>query len=231
LLLGLLALTGLVFLALFAYRWTHAPTLRDTLHRITAPARANVPKAGPPRSPMIVPPGAGEEKKTEPVKETKIVPAEPAKTPVQPVEVIEPKPTKPAVAATPVPAKPAPAMPDVLPPKLTASKGSVCPRLDVYFAPSKTSFSDKDLAEIDTLASCLKEHPNATVRVEGRTDAKETHSEAVPLTQLRARALADELEKRGVNESQLKPMNGPQQCISNTPYCVHQNRGVTAIVQ
>jgi len=309
LLLGLLALLGLVFLALFAHRWSRTPRVSDTVHKITAPAKPalppapTVPKLEPPRAPIMVPPviGASDKKdeaakkeeakqdevkkeeakkeeakkeeakkedltRNEPAKETKIAPA--PKPEVKPAEVAKPAPAKPPVMAKPEPAKPpvmakpeaakppvmakpAPAKPPMVakptpaagPPMarpvkpraeaLPKAKVAACPRLDIYFDANQTSFTDKDLAQIDTLATCLKAHPDATVRLEGRNDFKESNSEAaMPLTRQRARALEDALTKRGVNESQLKPMNGPNQCINqDTPACLKKNRSVSAIVE
>jgi len=160
-------------------------------------------------------------------------------TPAKP-QTAQPVPAKPPASANRAPATPRPASaaPQSRPVNYVAEtvpkpKPMVCRRVDIYFGANQSSFSDKDVAAIDSLATCLKAHPNETVRLEGRNDAKETSSaDEMPLARRRARALADELTKRGVNESQLRTMNGPSQCIGvDSPNCLDKNRSVSAIAE
>jgi len=204
------------------------------------PAGANQPGCAPQenkRTGVVTKPAPVQENKPAGVQPA---PNQPAKnTPAKP-QTAQPAPAKPPATANRAPATPraanAPAQNrpvNYVAETVPKPKPMVCRRVDIYFGANQTSFSDKDVAAIDSLATCLKAHPNETVRLEGRNDTKETSSaDEMPLARRRARALADELTKRGVNESQLRTMNGPSQCIGvDNPNCLDKNRSVSAIAE
>ena len=111
--------------------------------------------------------------------------------------VIGPPPPPPAVAAAapPPPPPPAPAPP---PHEKLVLRG-------VHFDFNKANIRPGDAATLDEAGEILNSHPDVTVNVDGYCDAIGSEEYNLKLSQRRAEAVTNYLEKRGLSASRLVP--------------------------
>jgi outer membrane protein OmpA-like peptidoglycan-associated protein len=170
-------------------------------------------------------------KTEEAAKPEEVAKAEEAAKPEEPLKIDEA--AKPAAGPMP----PAPAKKEAAPvaaqAPLTTGR---CKTVDIFFDATRSTLNDTDRRSIDELASCLRENPNAKVRVEGRSDGREDPGQTDSLAKDRARLLTEELLSRGVSPAQINKVMGnrPRKtgtaCPAST-FCMDQNRGVSATVE
>jgi len=139
-------------------------------------------------------------------------------------QVTAPVPAEPAPAVTP-PAKTAPAPEEATPPETAppvAAEPGTTQDLEAYlagsgettphaFAPTPLNFAfgsarptSESMTTLDEIASALKAHPAATIRVESHTDAIGSPEANLNLSQARAEAIKNELVDRGVDSSRVE---------------------------
>jgi outer membrane protein OmpA-like peptidoglycan-associated protein len=88
---------------------------------------------------------------------------------------------------------------------------------DLHFESGTATLTDDSSATLDQLASDLKTHPSATVRLEGYTDNTGSSQDNQKLSFARATSIRNGLINRGVNPSQLRAtgMGGTNPVASN----------------
>ncbi|NUO48343.1 MAG: OmpA family protein [Polyangiaceae bacterium] len=256
LLLALLGLLALAVIAIFLYdrgRSARAPVIEPTLPRVEVPSpevRAPVLAPPPPPAdqgaPVMAPPPPPEEHNVTPmvpVPAEKDVTKDEAKTEAEKKaaeakDAASAKPQQPGqTSPRTTPQAPVAAAPGAMPPKApaaanepwkTAASGNGCQRLDIYFNPQSMKLTDHENQELDRLAACLKKHPGAVVKFEGRSDGVEL-SNGTMLGKDRAQLIADKLEERGIKECRFIVVNAEKSCTQNDMECRRQNRSVSVI--
>jgi len=101
---------------------------------------------------------------------------------------------------------------------------TACEPATLNFATGSSTLSQADRAELQSLASCLKENSARKVRLEGRA----TPGEGALLARGRADAIARELRAQGVASSQFSVGMAGVACAESTDACAARNRSVTA---
>jgi outer membrane protein OmpA-like peptidoglycan-associated protein len=112
-------------------------------------------------------------------------------------------------AVNPVGAAIQPGSNTALPSRITVS--------DLHFESGTSTLTDDSSATLDQLASDLKAHSSATVRLEGHTDNTGSSQDNQKLSFARATSIRNGLVNRGVNPSQLRAtgMGGTNPVASN----------------
>lgn len=117
-------------------------------------------------------------------------------------------PPKPAELATPlVPVEPAP-----------VSRPDCPPALIVMFAPGSVKLHPAEQAKLQSLTAWLRQHPQSRLLLEGYADSTGDEQTNLVLSYRRAKAVASDLGKAGVAESQLAVRAaGEHQAIPGLP--------------
>jgi len=111
-------------------------------------------------------------------------------------------------------------------------RGMVVTLGDVLFDTGKATLKPGAMESINRLATYLSQNPNTKVLVEGHTDSVGSDDYNIGLSERRARAVATELESRGIPDSQIQTLGrGKDMPVANnsTPEGRQQNRRVEIV--
>ncbi|WP_083250874.1 peptidoglycan-associated lipoprotein Pal [Acidihalobacter aeolianus] len=102
----------------------------------------------------------------------------------------------------------------------------------IYFAFNSSAIAPQYLTIISAHAKYLSAHPNTTIKLEGNTDDRGSHTYNMALGQRRAQAVAKLLELQGVKASQLDIISYGEDnpvCMQQNEACWQQNRRVNLV--
>lgn len=102
----------------------------------------------------------------------------------------------------------------------------------IYFAFNSSAIASKYLPIISAHAKYLSAHPNTTIKLEGNTDDRGSHTYNMALGERRAQAVAKLLELQGVNASQLNIISYGEDnpvCMQQDAACWQKNRRVNLV--
>lgn len=102
----------------------------------------------------------------------------------------------------------------------------------IYFAFNSSAIASKYLSIISAHAKYLSAHPNTTIKLEGNTDDRGSHTYNMALGERRAQAVAKLLELQGVNASQLDIISYGEDnpvCMQQAAACWQKNRRVNLV--
>ena len=85
-------------------------------------------------------------------------------------------------------------------------RGVVVTLGDVLFDTGKSTLKPGAMSSINRLANFLSQNPNTKVLIEGHTDSVGSDDYNIGLSERRARAVATELESRGIADSQIQTL-------------------------
>jgi len=85
-------------------------------------------------------------------------------------------------------------------------RGVVVTLGDVLFDTGKSTLKPGAMSSINRLATFLSQNPNTKVLIEGHTDSVGSDDYNIGLSERRARAVATELESRGIADSQIQTL-------------------------
>jgi outer membrane protein OmpA-like peptidoglycan-associated protein len=85
-------------------------------------------------------------------------------------------------------------------------RGVVVTLGDVLFDTGKSTLKPGAMSAINRLATFLSQNPNTKVLIEGHTDSVGSEDYNIGLSERRARAVATELESRGIADSQIQTL-------------------------
>ncbi len=105
-----------------------------------------------------------------------------------------------------------------------------CRSSTIGFEQDDSALDKDDHDEIVTIAECLKQNPEQSVRLEGRADPRETLAGYSALAQSRADAVADELRSLGVDPGQVSTIVSATTCSEADEACFEQDRSVMIVV-
>jgi outer membrane protein OmpA-like peptidoglycan-associated protein len=111
-------------------------------------------------------------------------------------------------------------------------RGVVVTLGDVLFDTGKSTLKPGAMESINRLATFLSHNPNTKVLVEGHTDSVGSDDYNIGLSERRARAVATELESRGIPDSQIQTLGRGKDmpvASNNTPAGRQQNRRVEIV--
>ena len=188
---------GIILFLVSRARRTEAPSIETTAPETTVPERA-IPLIPPvtelaPRDQLVRPPVAGPE--TPP----SVTPPEAPAAPAGPE-------TPPSVTPPEAPAAPAPSRASELSTYLEGTEATPrsFPLNGVEFALGSATVSDP--AMLDDVAKALADHPDAKIRLEGRTDATGGQARNKALSRERAEAVKKQLVAQGVAPDRIDTM-------------------------
>jgi outer membrane protein OmpA-like peptidoglycan-associated protein len=111
-------------------------------------------------------------------------------------------------------------------------RGVVVTLGDVLFDTGQSTLKPGAMASINRLATFLSSNPNTKVLIEGHTDSVGSDDYNIGLSERRARAVATELESRGIADSQIQTLGrGKEMPVATnaTPAGRQQNRRVEIV--
>jgi outer membrane protein OmpA-like peptidoglycan-associated protein len=111
-------------------------------------------------------------------------------------------------------------------------RGVVVTLGDVLFDTGKSTLKPGAMESINRLATFLSQNPNTKVLVEGHTDSVGSDDYNIGLSERRARAVATELESRGIPDSQIQTLGRGKDmpvASNNTSAGRQQNRRVEIV--
>jgi len=111
-------------------------------------------------------------------------------------------------------------------------RGMVVTLGDVLFDTGKATLKPGAMESINRLATYLSQNPNTKVLVEGHTDSVGSDDYNIGLSERRARAVATELESRGIPDSQIQTLGRGKDmpvASNSTPEGRQQNRRVEIV--
>lgn len=99
------------------------------------------------------------------------------------------------------------------------------------FPVDERTFTESQRARLDQLASCLKASPSSVIELEGRAHpvngVSDERTDALALR--RAQMIEAELERRGVQSSQIRTKQSEPFCTDSSADCLAKNRSVVAV--
>ena len=104
-----------------------------------------------------------------------------------------------------------------------------CEQVTILFSSNATAVGMEESESLEYLADCLKQNPEQKVRIEGRADPQESLDRNSSLPEMRAGAVADELDSLGVPRSQITIIRGDANCSADDEACWQQDRSVTVV--
>jgi outer membrane protein OmpA-like peptidoglycan-associated protein len=111
-------------------------------------------------------------------------------------------------------------------------RGMVVTLGDVLFDTGKATLKPGAMESINRLATYLSQNPQTKVLVEGHTDSVGSDDYNIGLSERRARAVATELESRGISDSQIQTLGRGKDmpvASNDTPAGRQQNRRVEIV--
>jgi len=111
-------------------------------------------------------------------------------------------------------------------------RGVVVTLGDVLFDTGKSTLKPGAMSAINRLATFLSQNPNTKVLVEGHTDSVGSDDYNIGLSERRARAVATELQSRGIADSQIQTLGRGKDmpvATNDTPAGRQQNRRVEIV--
>jgi len=111
-------------------------------------------------------------------------------------------------------------------------RGVVVTLGDVLFDTGKSTLKPGAMSAINRLATFLSQNPNTKVLIEGHTDSVGSDDYNIGLSERRARAVATELESRGIADSQIQTLGRGKDlpvATNDTPAGRQQNRRVEIV--
>lgn len=111
-------------------------------------------------------------------------------------------------------------------------RGVVVTLGDVLFDTGKSTLKPGAMSAINRLATFLSQNPNTKVLIEGHTDSVGSEDYNIGLSERRARAVATELESRGIADSQIQTLGRGKDmpvATNDTPAGRQQNRRVEIV--
>ena len=111
-------------------------------------------------------------------------------------------------------------------------RGVVVTLGDVLFDTGKSTLKPGAMSAINRLATFLSQNSNTKVLIEGHTDSVGSDDYNIGLSERRARAVATELESRGIPESQIQTLGRGKDmpvATNGTPEGRQQNRRVEIV--
>jgi len=111
-------------------------------------------------------------------------------------------------------------------------RGMVVTLGDVLFDTGQSTLKPGAMSAINRLATFLSQNPNTKVLVEGHTDSVGSDDYNIGLSERRARAVATELESRGIPDSQIQTLGRGKDmpvATNDTPAGRQQNRRVEIV--
>ena len=111
-------------------------------------------------------------------------------------------------------------------------RGVVVTLGDVLFDTGKSTLKPGAMSAINRLATFLSQNPNTKVLIEGHTDSVGSDDYNIGLSERRARAVATELESRGIAGSQIQTLGRGKDlpvATNDTPAGRQQNRRVEIV--
>ena len=103
---------------------------------------------------------------------------------------------------------------------------------DVLFDTGQATLKPGAMESISRLSTYLTQNPNTKVLIEGHTDSVGSDDYNIGLSERRARAVATELESRGVPDSQIQTLGRGKDmpvASNSTPAGRQQNRRVEIV--
>ncbi|RYE94705.1 MAG: hypothetical protein EOO75_01265 [Myxococcales bacterium] len=120
-----------------------------------------------------------------------------------------------------------PATSGAAPVAAAAAAGSDCGESRFHFATDSAAIPDADRPQLDRMARCLQASQNIKLAIEGNADQRGTDEHNQELADRRARAIAHELEARGISPAQLRVVSYGENnllCGENDQDCWAKNR-------
>jgi len=111
-------------------------------------------------------------------------------------------------------------------------RGVVVTLGDVLFDTGKSTLKPGAMSAINRLATFLSQNPNTKVLVEGHTDSVGSDDYNIGLSERRARAVATEVQSRGIADSQIQTLGRGKDmpvATNDTPAGRQQNRRVEIV--
>jgi len=111
-------------------------------------------------------------------------------------------------------------------------RGVVVTLGDVLFDTGKSTLKPGAMSAINRLATFLSQNPNTKVLIEGHTDSVGSDDYNIGLSERRARAVATELQSRGIADSQIQTLGRGKDmpvATNDTPAGRQQNRRVEIV--
>ena len=111
-------------------------------------------------------------------------------------------------------------------------RGVVVTLGDVLFDTGKSTLKPGAMSAINRLSTFLSQNPNTKVLIEGHTDSVGSDDYNIGLSERRARAVATELQARGITDSQIQTLGRGKDmpvATNGTPEGRQQNRRVEIV--